>query len=330
MLNLISKISIAAETSTPIIFDFVNEVEINSSWENLTDTCKITIPRKLSFQGKDIAIGEDSIFKRGQTIKVELGYDGVLKTAFEGFISRIHLKLPLVFDCEDQMYALKKNTLANKSYSSVSLDVLLKYIIPTSTLYTTNGFSFSNLGKVRISNNATTAMVLDMLRKNYQIYSFFRNGVLQVGLPYNVALRKDRTFEFEKNIIDDSGLEYMRDEDVKIKVKAVSINDKNQKIEAYYPSKDSEGEQKTIHKYNISEADLKKEAQRYYETFKYEGYRGSFRTFGEPFTNHGDAVTLVSSKLPERNNGAYLVRSVRRTFGVNGYKQEITPANRIQ
>jgi hypothetical protein len=329
MLRLSSKITVAGETSSPIIFDFVNEVEISEGWENLTDTCKIVIPRKLTFQGKDIAIGDNAIFKRGQTIKVELGYDGVLKTAFQGYISRVHLALPLMFECEDEMYVLKKNTLANKSWDGVSLSTLLKYIMPSGVSYTTNGFSFTNLGKIRISNNATTAMVLDMLKRNYQVFSFYRNRKLYIGLPYQVSLRKNRTFDFEKNIIEDKSLEYMRDEDVKIKVKAVSITPDNKKTEAFWPSEDAEGEQKTIHKYNISESDLQAEAKRYYETFKYEGYRGSFVTFGEPYTNHGDGVQLLSTKLPEREKGVYLVRSVKRTFGQNGYRQQIELANRI-
>ena len=71
MLRLQSKITFTSKTDgTEIVFDFVNEVEIETSYENLTDTAKITIPRKLNFDGKPIAVGVDSIFKRGDSVKI--------------------------------------------------------------------------------------------------------------------------------------------------------------------------------------------------------------------------------------------------------------------
>jgi hypothetical protein len=329
MLKLTSKITINQAGDEPIIFDFVNEITTEESWENLTDTARIVVPRKLTFKGRPLAIGADALFKRGMTIKIEAGYDKKLKTIFDGFISRVNLSLPIELHCEDKMWLLKKNTLANKSYSSVSLDTLLKYIIPSSVEYTTNGFSFSNLGKVRISNNATSSMVLDMLRKNYQVYSYFRDGKLYIGLAYQVSLQKQRTFGFEKNIIDDKGLEWMDSEDVKIKVKGVSIQSNNDKREYTYPAKDAEGQQITLTRPGLNQADLEKYVKRLYDSFQYQGYRGNFVTFGEPFTNHGDKVQFSGEKLEERNEGVYLVRSVKRTFGVNGYRQSIELANKL-
>lgn len=329
MLKLSSKITIGGELPKPIIFDFVNEIETDESYENLTDTAKITIPNNISFEGKPIAIGTEALFKRDMSIKIECGYDDTLKTVFEGFISHVHLSLPIVLECDDRMWLQKKHTLPNKSYSSVSLATLLKYIIPSSTNYTTNGFLFENLGKIRISNNATTAMVLDMLRKTYQVYSFFRSGKLYVGLPFQVSLQKLKTFGFEKNIIDDKSLEWMDSEEVKIKVKGVSVHSDNTKVEYYYPSKDTEGQQITLSISNINLEDLKGYVKRHYDSFQYSGYKGSFTTFGEPFVNHGDKIQFTGNKLPERNEGVYLVRSVKRSFGQNGYRQIIELANKI-
>lgn len=322
MLDLYSRITF----DNNIVFDFVNDVEIESSWESITDRARIIVPRKLSFKGRPIVIGAKSIFQRGQTVKIELGYDNVLLSVFDGYISKIDPRLPIVFECEDLMYQLKKNRLPNQSYSSVNLSTLLKNIIPSSVKYSAS--LDQGLGKFRISNNATTAQVLDYLRGNYSIYSFFRDGVLQIGLPYVPRLRKNHKFYMEKNVID-SSLEYLRADDVVIRVRAVSIDDKNKQVEYFYPTEDTQGETKTISKYNLSLSDLKQEAKRFYDTFKYEGWRGGFTTFGAPFVNHGDGIELQSDMLPEYNEGIYLCKSRRSSFGMGGYRQNIELANRI-
>ncbi len=60
MLRLISKITfnqydrVAKTYGKDVVFEFCESVEINSSFENFTDTAKITFPRKLSMNGKNI------------------------------------------------------------------------------------------------------------------------------------------------------------------------------------------------------------------------------------------------------------------------------------
>lgn len=323
MLNLSSSILF----NNKIKFDFVNEVEVSSSWINLTDTAKIIVPRKLSFKGKPIVIGANSIFERGQPVNIQLGYDNKLITRFNGFISKIDPRLPISIECEDAMYSLKKNQLATKTFNPVTLKNLLAYIIPAGVKY--EATMDQGLGKFQIANNATTAMVLDYLRQKFSIYSFFRDGVLYVGLAYVVKLRRDHVFHMEKNVIS-SNLEYLRADDLSVRIRAVSINSTtNKQIEVFYPDKLTPGETNTIYLPDQFESDLLAYAKRYYETFKYEGWRGSFTTFGAPYVNHGDSVELQSNVLPEYNGGKYLVKSVKITFGMGGYRQIIELANRI-
>jgi len=74
MLQAQCEISITNDLGKKITFDFVHSIEIDSSYENLTDTCKIVIPRKLVFEGLDLFTGDNPIFKRGDKIEVSLGY----------------------------------------------------------------------------------------------------------------------------------------------------------------------------------------------------------------------------------------------------------------
>ena len=93
MLNLVCNIEIEQQPTKDypnrgkkFTFDFVTEVEINSTWANLSDTGKIIVPQKLYFKdangelyswdGKNIGGGynTDPIILRGDKIIIDLGY----------------------------------------------------------------------------------------------------------------------------------------------------------------------------------------------------------------------------------------------------------------
>lgn len=319
MLRLQSKITFTSKTDgTEIVFDFVNEVEIETSYENLTDTAKITIPRKLNFDGKPIAVGVDSIFKRGDSVKIELGYFPDLRTVFEGYISKVNPKTPIVLECEDKMFILKTTIISKYSKTSVTLKNLLTDIIGDVVEFRT--LLDVELGSFKVSN-ASVSKVLDTLKSDYGFYSYFVNGVLNVGLAADASDTQTIEYKFEENIIDDSSLEYQRSEDMRLKVKAVSINSSdNSKIEVEVG--DDDGALKTFYTQNATLEGLRQFANLKLTEWKYEGFSGSFTTFGEPYIRHGDTAKLISDKFPEKN-GLYEVVSVKRIFGMDGYKQDI-------
>lgn len=319
MLRLYSKITFTSKSDNKqIVFDFVNHVEVNQAYEDLTQTAIITIPRKLNFDGKPIATGSTAIFKRGDSVKIELGYFPNLKTVFVGYISKVHPKTPITIECEDAMFLLKNKLILKYSKESVSLKDLIKDIIGDSVSYKLL-IEIANIGSFKIINS-TVASVLDKLRSNYGLYSYFVDGVLNIGLAENAADTNTEEFKFEETIIDESSLEYYRIDDVKIKVKAISMMPNNTKKEIEVG--DSDGELKTFHAYNMNETELKQFADIKLNSFKYEGYRGNFQTFGEPYIRPGDNAKLTSKKFPEKN-GTYIVKSVLREFGMNGYRQKI-------
>ena len=342
MLRLTSKINISSKSSNfkqGYDFDFVHECEITNCFENLTDTCKIMMPRNIKLDGKDLVIGEDSVFNVGDKVKIELGYDENYKTAFVGYITNLGLNLPFEIECEDSSWLLKKNVL-NKlfNYSKVSLSDLIKDIMPSGIEYKLD-FDITNLGALRIAKTETTASVLEYLRKKHNVMSYFVEEVLHlfIGGEYKVQNRIDHVFDFENNIIDND-LKYQKEGDLKLRVKYVcnydDTNDKGKLVKkkriAWYPSENAEGSVKSLElPGNYSQKDLDKMAKDLYDKSAYEGYKGGFTTFGAPFVKATDGVQLQSAKLPERNNGLYLVKKVVRTFGINGYRQKIEIANRI-
>ena len=319
-------------TISGFVFEFVNQFEIVSSWENLTDTCSIVIPKKIVYKRDGVRLdniteGSNPVFKRGDAVKIETGYDDNLTTRFEGFLSEITPNLPLMFECQDLLWKLKQTTVDKFSEKNVTLKSLLTAIMPTDIPFSALDFT---LGLFRVQK-ATVAEVLEYLKKTYGIISYFRDGVLISGFAYTGTEAADRTvlkFQLEDgNVVDDSNLVYKRDDDVKIKVKAISIHPDNTKTEI--ETGDSEGELRTLHFYDVSETELRRLANEKIERLKYEGWRGSFTGFLEPEVKHGDVVNIVSTTFPEKN-GLYLVKGVTTSVSVEGGgRQVVTLDNKI-
>lgn len=317
------------------VFDFVNGIEITSTWENITDTCTITVPRKLRIK-KDgvttdaITAGPDALWKRNDPVKVYLGYDDNNDLRFEGVLTRISPKLPLQFSCEDNMFLLKQQTISKYSKPSITLSQMLTDILPINP-NTGRQYEFSavdiSLGKFMIEK-CTIVEVFDYLKKPpFGLSTFFQNGILNVGFAYNLSAIEDiatdelEQFEFQRNVIDDSNLDYIRDDDVQLKVTVVNRNDQNQVTRTEFG--DPNGELRTIQTYNLSTADITKIGNEALQKYKYEGFRGSFTTFLQPMVKHGQAIELIDPLIPDRS-GTYLVRKVVVTFGMSGGRQEIT------
>jgi len=107
MLILNSKTTIITQDNKNIVFSFINSVEITSSSNNLTSTALITIPRKLTFEGKNIVAGLNTLIRRGDYVEIELGYFPNLRRVFIGYITEIDINSPMKIRCEDEMYLLK-------------------------------------------------------------------------------------------------------------------------------------------------------------------------------------------------------------------------------
>ncbi len=296
-------------------FNFVTDVTIESSWELFTDTAIILLPNKFEQDGETITAGANNLFKRGDAVEIRLGYLPNKDLRFKGFISKILPDSPLRIECEDAMWLLKQKTVT-KSFASVSLEALLDSIVPSTVPVVTN-VTASQLGQFRIKR-ASIAQVLEELKKTYGLVSFVRDGTLQVGLAYPLTPTIHEVV-FQESIIN-SNLEFRREEDVKIKVKGISILPNNTKIEI--EEGDPDGEQRTMTYFNLSQTELARIVKDELPKLKYTGYEGDFETFGEPFIQHGDNITLKDKKFPERD-GTYVVDSVTTTLSVTGGLRQV-------
>ena len=103
--------------------------------------------------------------------------------------------------------------------------------------------------------------------------------------------------------------------------KSGSLKTKEKRLEVFVGSKS--GEIRTLYYNNVTDVNtLKALATRDLQKFYYEGFWGSFVGFGMPSVRHGDFAVISDQILPERN-GTYYIKSVTKTFGMNGFRQNI-------
>jgi hypothetical protein len=319
-------------------FNYCINVNISRSFDTFTDTAKITIPSTFRDVNKNM-VNNNGIFKKGDPVKIKLGYYPYLTTVFEGYVNKIVPNSPLVIECEDASWKLKQLNIPNFTQKDCTLKQLVTHLVGTS------GIKFNavdaNIGTFRISNKDYVNVVdcLNELKNNFGLYSWFRNGELNVGYPstqqfyqtYNVR------FEFQKDIIQ-SNLEYQITTQTDVILQGISNKLDNTKITRYcfYSADGSitvsdnpgQGEQRTFNYIDLSLADLDERLKNQLPNMIYNGYKGSFTTFGHPVVFPLDKVTLIDNKFKERE-GKYLVKKVDTSFGMDGYRQNIELDTRL-
>jgi hypothetical protein len=317
VLKLSAKVEIRGEKSWT--FDKITACEIVRDSEALTTTCKLTLPRKIRWKG------ETSIpIRRGDRISVFLGYDDNLQLAFIGYVLRVGIKTPVEIFCEDDMFMLKQMPCVKKSYKSVDILTLLK---DQGLPYEVKVLGEQNIGQFRASFE-TVAELLAHLKEN-NIRTFFRleneSPVLYCGVLFDHGNAMRQVFATGINLISDDSLDEQRSEDVKIKLKVISLqpdNRKKIKVEVGDPN----GEKRTLHCYGKSESEAKAWGEQELERLKRDGLTGSFTTFGHVML---DCLDVVGVKLHGVRKGKYQIQKNIITYGSGGFRQEITLGARV-
>lgn len=321
--TMCSRITFAAnERRQEIVLNYITSVEIQSSWKMMTDTADIVLPRKLKVFGGASLL---DYFTEGDRVSIELGYNRNLRKEFKGYIQRIRRRLPIMIHCEDEMYILKRKSV---SYSkrSVTLGQLLKDLCGEYEVVTS--FGDTELGAVRYANMSVSA-ILDDIRKNTGLYSYFIGKTLYCGNVYSDKVQMPETeIYLERNAVSQdlqqTGGDY--------EVIATAILKGGKKLEAKAGTKGAE-----VVNLNYNDKDksvtvevLKKFAERYYESLKKQKYKGGIELFGVPEIDHGRIINLKSEITPEMN-GRYFVEKVTKTFSDNAtYRQKVELGGRAE
>lgn len=294
----------------------VTEVDTESDVESLSDIARIVLPSKIHGVPFDI----EKRFKRGDEIKIELGYNDVYQVEFEGFVRSLSANNPCVIECEDWMYKMRKEV-ASKAFVNVSLNTILKYVCDTL------GFKLkSTVGDLKydkfVIRNATGYEVLDKIRQQFGISIYAKPSLIIANLKY-VEKTGDVTIDMAKNV-KSASLQYIKESDVKVQVKVKGVKKDNTATKEITVGTKG-GEVVTMpDQTNITdEKSLEAKAKEYLKMLNYEGYRGEITTFGRPFCDLGYSAKVIDPDFPERTAN-YYVKGVKVRFSVSsGYERNV-------
>lgn len=310
--------------SETFTFPAVNKVTVARSFDKQTQTASVILPRNVTYDKKNIYEGANAMMRRGDKIKIIAAYYPNETVIFTGYIAKINNNVPIELLCEDEMFLLKQTIAPNLSYKSVDLNTFIgKMLTNIKVPYKVD--LTAQLGQIRLQE-VSVGKVLQTLRDQYGLFSFFVNGVLRVGLPFYKDEAMKAVFLFEKMVKDGMGLTYLKKDDVKIQVKGILIKN-NERKEFIYG--DPSGDIRTVFQLGGTKSDLDAKCNSFLEQANYTGYYGSFKTFLEPLVVPGDYAVIDSWKYPERK-GKYLIKSVTTEVSTSeGGKQTIELERRI-
>ncbi|WP_320053975.1 hypothetical protein [uncultured Acetobacteroides sp.] len=282
-------------------------VKIETSWQSLTDTAEITLPRKTRDFNR---FRVTDWFREGDPVEIWLGCNDKFTLEFSGYIAKVPVGIPLVLELEDEMYKLKRKTVSI-SLQNCSLKKLLQTIAPG---YEIQCDETKMLGTVRFSKMAASA-ILDELKKT-GIHSWFEGKVLHAA-----SIAKS-SIPAVKVVIEKCAAESLKQKSIENTLVTISlIRKKGKKLKVEYGDK---GAGKTIHRtlsgINLSEAEMMAEAKKIYHAVKVPGLDGDVTLFGNPRVQHGMRMELCSWLYPEKN-GLYYIDAVTKTFDGGGFRQ---------
>ena len=316
MFKLCAKVEISGDRSWSL--DFVTAVEITRDTEKLTTEAKITLPKKMKWDGSaDIPV------RRGDSVRISMGYNDNLQLAFVGYVRDVGFKTPIVITCEDDMFKLKQMPAKKKAYRSVTLETLLK---DQGITYRLNIMGEQSLGAYRVTADTVASLLGKLSEQGVRSFFRYENGepVLYCGVLFERDYTPSQVFKTGLNIISDQSLQQQKAENMRLRVKAVSLMPDNKKIKVEVG--DADGEHRTLHTYNKTETELKAWAEQEIKRLKRDGLTGSFTTFGASLVDCLDAIGLI---IDGKKAGVYQVKKNVIKYCTSGYRQEITLGLRV-
>ncbi len=300
------------------IGEYVESILVEKSWDNLTDTAVIRLPKLMVSKG-----GAD--FKEGDPVTITMGYSMPRKSVdynikvFTGFISKVNPSIPLEVSCEDYSYWLKKINL-KETLKETSLEEVVNKVVDEANKISPRKIDI--LGKVPTMklrqfrfNNENGAQVFARLR-NYGLVFYFRGNKLYAGFPYHENIG-EVAFDLGNNVVDHQLKYEETEEDVHL---IVSSKQKDNTELVAKRGKESGNTVRVKVEHITDQKVLEEIADAKIKNMQTEGYKGYLRAFFIPYTTHG--MTAEVTDKEQNRVSSHVVDRVQTTFG-QGIRQKI-------
>lgn len=308
------------------IFNSINDVEITKSVDDLIDNAVFKMPSNFIVKQNGEEKYTEEAIKVGDRVTITLGYAGKYEgIEFVGFIRSIGSHIPLEIKCEDAIYLLRRKNIV-RAFVKTSLKEILKEVVSGTEIKLSKNIPDIAIDKF-IIKNANGAQVLQKLKQDFSLSIYLDDdNNLYAGLQQSVNIAKEAIYDLNYNLVENN-LDYITEEERKIKIKYTYIDKKNSKKSVEVG--DDDGETRTFHTSIISDekklllmanAELKKN--------KYSGFEGSVKSFLIPFATRGMTAVIRDSEHVNRE-GSYFIKKVVTTFGTDGARRDVYISNKL-
>ena len=293
----------------------LTKVEISLKRSQLTQTCKVTLPKNVRWDGQ-----KTLPLKRGNAVEVYLGYDGNNELAFSGYLTGIGVQTPMELTMEDDMWKMKQWPTVKKAYRSVDLETLLK---DQNLPYDVSVYGTTAIGAFRVEKDNVSELLQQFYDNGFRFFFCTdKTGVpvLHGGILMDRSEGKCLVVSTGVNLIEDKDLKRVYAD--KVRIHAISTQGMNgKKISVEVGSKDKDANEYRIYATGKTEEELRAYAEAKLTEYQRDGLAGKLTTFGGRLVGLLDHVAV---KIDAQRRGIYQIEANEISFGTEGYRQTIT------
>jgi hypothetical protein len=303
-------------------FTRIHDIEIERSGKTLEDIARIKLPTTalLTRAGEYATEVETAkVFKVGDTVMIRLGYNGNLRTEFEGYVSKIKSSERVEVECMDAVWLLRQKN-CKHSFKDVHLKAIIEFIVSGTGVKMALSVPDIFFDAFYLRNVNAAAALYELKQKYGLLIYLEEDATLFVGLAYPQS--SDTIIYGMSENIAGHDLEFVQADNVKLKIKAILLLKNNTRKEAEYG--DPDGELKTLYFHTLKSGEnLETLAKAAAEKYKFNGYRGVLTGFLEPQVKRGQTARIRDARYPA-HNGDYLIDKVVTTFGTGGARRKVS------
>lgn len=309
----------------------ISEVVIQKSVYNISEVAKLKIPASA---GKVVTAGSMEVdsnvkvstaFNIGDKVSIELGYNGDLRNEFTGFVTRLHVGVPLMIDMEGYAYQLRKSNIL-ASWKKTTLKEVLTHVIQGTDIVLSPDIPDMALTAFYIKN-ISGLHVLDYLHRKFLLTVYFDGNVLYAGLdtgrttaigPGQSGTLAAVKYSIGYNCVSeqpDLKKRFGAENLVRVRLKTCGKDGKH----TLYEAGDEGGEvHERIIPFTTDEQYLKATADAFLRRLKYQDYSGGLRCFLQPYCAPGWKAVLIDKPYDGERAGTFFISGTEVRFGVRG------------
>lgn len=288
----------------------LDSVKIHRSVDLLADTAEVRLPATVLNKMLDI----ESLIRRGDQVRIVLGYDDVMTEEFSGFLQEISVNGGnITLNCEDALFLLRK-PVGDIELKNTTLKSLLEHIVRETGIGASVNCSYEFNYEKFVISRASGYDILKKVQEETKANIYMKGSVLHVHPAYEELFGRV-VYDFSQNVEKDN-LTYKRAYERKFEVEVEGMTKGGQSVKVLTGT--TGGDRRSVKVYGVTDPVLlKKRGEEELKYLVYDGYEGDFTTWLLPYCDAGYSAELRDKEYPHKD-GKYYVTAVTTEFSQNG------------